>query len=155
MNHNTKQEKGFLLIPKEILTTVKYKGTLLSFPEKAVYSYLLHWSTSKEKVFPSMSRMCSDLGVGSRASMTKYLSKLEGLDLLSIERVKGKSSNYTVLPFGEDNASKPNKDSLDRGTNIQFKPAVQNIKVEEVPSYELEPFNPYEYMDDEDIEPPF
>ena len=86
-----KKEKGFLIIPKEILTLTKVNDKPFSFAEKSVYSYLLHWSHSKDAVFPSMKRMCLDLGVGSRTSMTKYINKLEGMGLLEIKKIKGKS----------------------------------------------------------------
>lgn len=103
---------GFLIIPQEILTTAKYNGIPLGFAEKCVYAYLLNWSINKEHVFPSVRKMCIDLGVGSRNSVMKYLGKLEELNLLVIEKTKGKSSNYTVLPFNKDVKMTPKEDTL-------------------------------------------
>jgi DNA-binding transcriptional regulator YhcF (GntR family) len=110
---------GFLIIPQEILTTAKYNGIPLGFAEKCVYAYLLNWSINKEHVFPSVRKMCIDLGVGSRNSIMKYLNKLEELNLLSIEKTKGKSSNYTVLPFNKEVKVTPKEDTLISGTNIK------------------------------------
>lgn len=110
-------DKGFLLIPVEILTSTKYNGVLFGFSEKALYSYLLHWSKSKDTIFPSMARICRDLGIGSRTSVTKYIAKLEKMRLLEVLKIKGKSSQYTVLPFGEVVCDKPKDSSLISGTN--------------------------------------
>lgn len=108
--------KGFLIIPKEILSCVKYKGKPLGFPEKALYSYLFWWSVNKNKVFPSAARMCEDLGIGSRTSISKYLSKLEVLGLISIIKVKGKSSEYKILPFEGLSTEGVHKESITKGT---------------------------------------
>lgn len=118
MKENQKYSDGFLIIPKEILTASKYKGKPLGFPEKCVYSYLLSWSLSSDKVFPSTSRMCQDLGIGSRTSISKYLSKLEELDLIVIHTTKGKSSTYEVLNFEGLNIEVPKKDYLDKGKQV-------------------------------------
>ena len=111
-------EFGFVLVPKEVVTIVKLEGKPFTFADKMVYSYLLNWQNNNAKVYPSMTRMCEDLGVASRTSMTKYLNKLEALGLLEVTKVKGKSSTYKVLPLQGD-TQKPNKDSLIRGTNIE------------------------------------
>lgn len=109
-------ETGFLLIPKEILTTSKVKGKLFSFPMKCLYSYLLHWSKDNKTVYPSAQRICNDLGIGSRVSLKKYINKLEEVGLLSVERKVGMSSTYSVMPFSEDSC-KPKKETLVSGTN--------------------------------------
>ena len=113
--------KGFLIIPKEILSCVKYKGKPFGFPEKAVYSYLSWWSVNKNKVFPSAARMCEDLGIGSRTSVSKYLKKLEDLGLISIVKVKGKSSEYKILPFEGLSVKGVNKESINKGTRLENK----------------------------------
>jgi len=110
-------EKGFLQIPVDVLTTTKINGKLFGFAEKAVYSYLLNWSKSKDKVFPSTRFMCEKLGIGSRNSLTKYLDKLVCHNLLTINKTKGKSSEYTVLGLDGATLDKPKRESLVRGTN--------------------------------------
>lgn len=110
-------EKGFLQIPVDILTTTKINGKLFGFSEKAVYSYLLSWSKSKDKVFPSTRFICENLGIGSRNSLTKYLNKLVDHRLLIITKTKGKSSEYTVLGLDGSVLCKPKTESLIRGTN--------------------------------------
>lgn len=141
MKENQKYSDGFLIIPKEILTASKYKGKPLGFAEKCVYSYLLSWSLSCDKVFPSTSRMCQDLGIGSRTSISKYLSKLEELNLIVIHNTKGKSSTYEVLNFEGLNVEVPKKDYLNKGKQT-VKQKDQPIKIE--PVIDNNPFD-YDY----------
>jgi hypothetical protein len=143
-----KLENGFLQIPKEILTLTKINNKPFSFAEKVVYSYLLGWSKSKGKVFPSMKKMCLDLGIGSRTSMIKYLNKLEDAALLRITKVKGRSSTYEVLSLDGKILCKPKKDSLIRGTNEE-KVIVSKEVHDTLPKPAPEPFPLYE---DEDFD---
>ncbi len=116
-----KLEKGFLQIPKDVLTLTKVNGKPFGFAEKSVYSYLLTWSKNKEEVFPSMKRMCTDLGVGSRTSMIKYVKKLELMNLLDVVRAEGKASRYYILGLDGKEVSFPKETSLVQGTNSDIK----------------------------------
>lgn len=136
-------DKGFLIIPVEILTATKYNGVLFGFSEKALYSYLLHWSKSKDKVFPSMARICKDLGIGSRTSVTKYIGKLEKMKLIEVLKTKGKSSQYTVLPFGEAVCTKPKESSLISGTNEERR-VVASVTVKQDVIYTPEVVSPHQ-----------
>lgn len=152
-----KLENGFLIVPKEILTLTKVNNKPFGFAEKNVYSYLLQWSKTSEKVFPSMKKMCLDLGVGSRTSMTKYLSKLEDVGLLRITKVKGKSSHYVVLDLEGKNLSKPKEASLIRGTNEPRRESKlkESLPVVIEPMYIApDPTSPWDFEFDEEI-PPF
>lgn len=112
-----KLNKGFLIIPVEIVTKTTVKGRPFSLIEKSLYSYLLCWKKNKGLVFPSTRRICTDLGIGSRASLAKYLNKLEEKDLIVTTREKGKANKYTLLDL-KDELSKPVKvSSMVSGTN--------------------------------------
>lgn len=154
MNTQSKEKltEGFLIIPQEVLTLTKVNGENFSFAEKAVYSYLLHWTKSVDSVFPSTTKICKELGIGSRTSLSKYLSKLELLNLLVIEKRKGKSSIYTVLGFDGKILSTPKEDSLVRGTNMEDKqPKVESPK----PKWEPNPFEEDPWAGQFEEEPPF
>lgn len=125
----TKLENGFLLIPKEILILTKINNKPFSFAEKAVYSYLLQWSSTSEEVFPSMKRMCVELGVGSRVSVAKYLEKLEHAGLLTIVKQKGKPSLYKVLSLEGKVLTNPKEKTLVSGTNEERRVVQQPAKV--------------------------
>lgn len=148
----TQLEKGFLQIPQEVLTATKVKSIVFSFADKCVYSYLLHWSKGNDKVYPSMRRMCEDLGIGSRVSLKKYLDKLESLNLLRIDKTKGKSSTYFILPFGLDNVTKPSTKTLTGGTNIERKETTLVSTPTPIKSYEPHPLA-VDWEDDEDMLP--
>lgn len=142
-------DKGFLIIPVEVLTTCKVSSKPFSFAEKCIYSYLLHWSNNSDKVFPSTRKICMDLGIGSRNSLSKYIGKLEEKGLVSIIKEKGKSSLYTVLPLPQDN-KKPLEVSITRGTNKE-REVIKNKQ-------NLDPvsiIDPYNYDDSNFDDPPF
>ena len=144
-----KLEDGFLLIPKEVLTLTKINSKPFGFAEKAVYSYLLQWSKTSEKVFPSMRKMCLDLGVGSRTSMTKYINKLEECELLCITKFKGKSSQYDVLGLDGKVLTLPKEPSIVKGTNQDLTrkdKVVQEVPVQ-IPSYSHRPYQEDDWDD--------
>ncbi|MCP4989207.1 MAG: hypothetical protein GY928_25060 [Colwellia sp.] len=125
-----KLESGFLQIPKDVLTLTKVNSKPFGFAEKSVYSYLLTWSKNKEEVFPSMKRMCTDLGVGSRTSMIKYVKKLELMNLLDVVRTEGKASRYYILGLDGKEVSFPKESSLMQGTNSDTR---REDKLQKVP----------------------
>lgn len=107
------------MIPVDILIINKYKGIYLNYGDKVFYSYLYNWSQNKDQVFPSIRRMCKDLGAGSRNTAKKHLDKLEKIGLLSIKKTKGKASIYTVTPINEELTAGLNEESFDKGTNME------------------------------------
>jgi len=109
--------KGFLIIPVEILTKTTVKGKPFSLIEKSLYSYLRTWKIRKGNVFPSTRRICTDLGIGSRASLSKYLKKLEDKGLITVIRKAGKSNTYTLMDFDEVSSTFVKESSMISGTN--------------------------------------
>lgn len=89
----------FLRIDQCISRTFKYGGEKLSAQEKMVYCYLLGWSETKDRVFPSMDRIQEDLGLPSKRSLHNYIKDLEIKGLLVINRRFGNSNVYTVNDF--------------------------------------------------------
>ena len=145
--------EGFHAIPNKIMKISKYQGKPFGFSEKCTYCYLLSWSYSKDKIFPSMSKMCQDLGVASRTSMKKYLDKLEGMGLILVEREKGKSSSYQVVDFDTGEILNPSTESLNKGCNASRK-ATPEPKPVEIEDQQIDS-NPFEGFDFENGEIPF
>ena len=80
-----------LIIPKEILANVKIDGELLLFSEKVVWAYI----TQCGGVCPPMAKLCSDLGIGSRTSGTKYVKSLVKKGIL-VATPKGRVNTYSL-----------------------------------------------------------
>lgn len=146
---------GFHAIPNKVMKISKYQGKPFGFSEKCTYCYLLSWSYSSDKIFPSMSKMCQDLGIASRTSMKKYLDKLEGLGLILVEREKGKSSRYQVVDFDTGEILNPNKESLDNGCNSTRKELVEKPTKVVKEDKAIEELNPFDGFDFESGELPF
>ncbi len=82
---------GFTQIPNALLN-----DKLLSFAAKAVYSKLLSYAWSNNRVFPGEDTMAEDLGT-SQPTVSRALGELEGDGWLEIvRRGQGKTNVYIL-----------------------------------------------------------
>jgi len=101
-------QPGFLSVPKEVLTVTKVNGELFGFLEKAIYSYLWSWCKENSEVYPSIKKICQDLGISSRTTVINQIKNLEERGLLRVDRGGGNhSSRYKVLPLHKMKLSYP------------------------------------------------
>lgn len=86
---------GYGMIPKAVM-----KNKKISFEAKAVYAYICSYAGSGGKAFPSLQKICEELGI-SEKRLYKYRKELvdNGLIIISKERLGSKySSNiYTIV----------------------------------------------------------
>ena len=90
------KQQTFVKMYHNILSMNEYNGVSMDLATRCVYCYLLSWSESNKKVYPSVTRMMNDLGYKSKNSVTRCLNKLVEAKLLETERRPNKSSIYTV-----------------------------------------------------------
>lgn len=113
--------KGYGIIPKLIM-----KDKDLSIEAKSIYAYLVSYTGSGTTAYPSVSLMCSDLGI-SKDRFYRHRKKLVEKGYIKIEQHQnetGWSNNvYTItsfaLPYFTDtrNTDTQNTDTQNKDTN--------------------------------------
>ncbi len=135
--------KGYGLIPKLIM-----KDKDLTIESKAIYAYLSSYTGAGETAYPSVSLMCSDLGI-SKDRFYRHRKKLIEKDYIRVsqhQNDEGWTNNiYTVVsipcPQNKDTRNKDtqNTDTRNKVTNnnSSINNSINNNSNKEHPSAEL------------------